>query len=72
MHWRKEGVFSLYINSGLYSPASHRTGTSVYEFEGQNRGHFTPQNIIPDGYYSSKTSGPLNISRVSGNALNEI
>lgn len=68
----KEGVFNLYIDSGLYSPAYHRRGTSIYELEGQNRGHFMPQNIIPDSFYSGKTSDPLNISRVSGNALNEI
>lgn len=64
--------FSLYIDSGLYSPASNRTGTSICELEGQNRGHFMPQNIIPNDSYSSKTSDPLHISRVGGNALNEI
>lgn len=41
---KKEGVFSLYVGSGLHPPDSNRTGTSVCGLEGQNRGHFTPQN----------------------------
>lgn len=69
---KKEGAFSLYVGSGLHSPDSNRTGTLVCELEGQKEAISLHRIIIPDDFYSSKASAPLRISRVGGNALNEI